>query len=70
MGLTYVRDAVRAAVTPNSAPTRYPSGGSGLTGGGAYLDLSRELSAKVAAAGRRALQLSTTDGYVRGGRPG
>ena len=36
-------DQVSATATPPSEPTRYPSQGSGLAGGGAYVDLSHGL---------------------------
>ena len=36
-------DRVAATASPASEPTRYPSQGSGLAGGGAYVDLSHEL---------------------------
>ena len=38
-------DRVDAVASPPSESTRYPSRGSGLAGGGAYVDLSRELGA-------------------------
>lgn len=42
-GLDLRHDVVRATAAPVDEPTRYPSQGSGLSGGGAYLDLIRQL---------------------------
>jgi hemoglobin/transferrin/lactoferrin receptor protein len=39
-------ERVRSTTEPVVEPTRYPSRGSNLAGGGAYLDLSRELGAR------------------------
>ena len=45
-GFDLRRDAVAATSSPDDEPTRYPSRGSGLTAGGAYLDLAYDLGPK------------------------